>query len=163
MKSPSHNTSYGKTRKYRWCEWCHVSGNDYGWGYHRIRLGLGGDRCPSLILYRVSQKTQQYFFSTLDPFLVIWTCSKVVKKGPKGSKMVNPSVFDLLTILGPFGSMWTLWTISNKNWFFQPKHLRQTLLFPFGAKSSFFVWNGPKGSRWAQRAPKWSKTTNNNG
>ena len=51
MKSPSYNTSYGKNRKSRWCEWCHVSGNGYGWGYHRIRLGLGGDRCPSLILY----------------------------------------------------------------------------------------------------------------
>ena len=47
-------------------------------------------------------------------------------------------------------------TIKSQNWYFAPKHLCKTLLCPFGA-SNHFVWNGPKGSRWAQRGPKWSK------
>ena len=37
------------------------------------------------------------------------------------------------TLLGPFGPFWT---ISNKNWFFAPKHIRQTLLCSIGAKNS---------------------------
>ena len=35
--------------------------------------------------------------------------SKVVQKGPKGTKMVNLSVFDHLgPLLDPFGSFWTI-------------------------------------------------------
>ena len=40
-------------------------------------------------------------------------------------------------VLGPSG---TFWTISNKNLFFALRHLRQTLLCPFGAKNSFGQW-----------------------
>ena len=43
------------------------------------------------------------------------------------SKVVNLSLFEHL---GPF------WTISNKNWYFAPKHLCKTLYCPFGAKIS---------------------------
>ena len=55
-----------------------------------------------------------------------------LQSGSKGTKMVNLSVFghlDPLGLSGPF------WTISNKIWLFAPKHLRQTLLCPFGAKN----------------------------
>ena len=45
--------------------------------------------------YRVSQKTNNNLFD-FGPFLVFWTRSKVVQKGSKGTKMVNPSVFDHL-------------------------------------------------------------------
>ena len=45
--------------------------------------------------------------------------SKAVQKGPKGTKMVNLSVFDHLgPILGPSGPFWT---ILDKNDFFCPK------------------------------------------
>ena len=43
------------------------------------------------------------------------------------SKVVNLSLFEHL---GPF------WTISNKNWYFAPKHLCKTLYCPFRAKIS---------------------------
>ena len=46
------------------------------------------------------------------PFLVFWTRSKVVQKGLKGTKIVNPSVWPFGTLLGPSGP---LWTIPNKN------------------------------------------------
>ena len=71
--------------------------------------------------------------------------------GPKGSKRnlnCQPKRFGPLgTILGPCGPFWT---ISNKNWFFAPKHLFQTLLCPFGAKKSFLsemVQKGPDGPK----------------
>ena len=44
-------------------------------------------------------------FFDFGHFLVFWTHSKVVQKGHKGTKMVNPSVVDNLE---PF------WTISDK-------------------------------------------------
>ena len=47
------------------------------------------------------------------------------------------------TLLGPSGPFWT---ISNKNWYFAPKHLCKTLFCPFGAKKSFLsemVQKGP--------------------
>ena len=55
-----------------------------------------------------------------------------VKKSQKETKMINLRVFDHLgpfwTHLDPFGPFQT--KIDN----FAPKHLRQTLLYPFGAK-----------------------------
>ena len=64
--------------------------------------------------------------------------SKVVQKGPKGFKRDQngqPKYFwpfgTLLVPSGPFR------TISNKNWYFAPKHLCKTLLCPFGAKNHF--------------------------
>ena len=78
--------------------------------------------------------------------------SKVVQKGPKGSKMVNLSVFDHL---GPF------WAHLDHFGPFQTKIdflLRSTSATPIWGKKFIFVWNGPKGSRWAQKGPKWSKT-----
>ena len=78
--------------------------------------------------------------------------SKVVQKGPKGSKMVNLSVFDHL---GPF------WAHLDP---FGPFQTKMNFLPQMGvaevlrSKKSIFVWNGPKGSRWAQKGPKWSKT-----
>jgi len=78
--------------------------------------------------------------------------SKVVQKGPKVSKMVNLSVFDHL---GPF------WAHLDHFGPFQTKIdflLRSTSATPIWGKKFIFVWNGPKGSRWAQKGPKWSKT-----
>ena len=69
--------------------------------------------------------------------------SKVVQKGPKGSKMVNLSVFDHL---GPF------WALLDP---FGPFQTKMNFLPQMGvaevlrSKKSIFVWNGPKGSRWA--------------
>ena len=60
------------------------------------------------------------------------------QSGPKGTKMVNLSVFDHLgpfwAALEPFGPFQT------KVDFFAPKHLHQILPCPFG-------------SRWAKRVP----------
>ena len=54
--------------------------------------------------------------SILDQKWQTCQCSKVVQKGPKGTKMVNLSVFDHFgPILGPSGPVWT---ISDKNDFF---------------------------------------------
>ena len=49
--------------------------------------------------YRVSQKNTTIICFDIWPFLVFWTKSKVVQKGPKGNKMVKTSVFDHI---GPF-------------------------------------------------------------
>ena len=54
------------------------------------------------------------------------------KKESKRDQNDQPKGFwPFRTLLDPSGSFWT---ISNKNWFFAPKHLRQTLFYPFGAK-----------------------------
>ena len=67
--------------------------------------------------------------------------------------MANLSVFDHLgpfwAALEPFGPFQT------KVDFFAPKHLRQTLLCPFGEKNSFLsemIQKGPD----RQKGPKWS-------
>ena len=68
--------------------------------------------------------------------------SKVVQKGPKGTKMVNLSVFDHLgPILGPSGPFWT---ISDKNDFFAPNGQSRGWQRCFGAKYQFlFEWKAP--------------------
>ena len=59
--------------------------------------------------------------------------SKVVQRGPKGTKMVNLSLFDHLgPLLGPFGPCWT---ISDKNDFFAPNGQNRVLQRCFGANS----------------------------
>ena len=62
-----------------------------------------------------------------------------LQSGPKGSERDQngqPKCFwPLGTLLGPSGPFWT---VSNKNWYFAPKHLCQPLLCPFGAKKSIF-------------------------
>ena len=85
--------------------------------------------------------------------------SKVVQKGPKGFKRDQngqPKYFwpfgTLLVPSGPFR------TISNKNWYFAPKHLCQPLLCPFGAKKSFLSKMVQKGPDGPKMGPKWSKT-----
>ena len=63
-----------------------------------------------------------------------------------------------LTIWDPFGPIWT-----------HQDHFKQELIFcseaPFQnptlsiwGKKIIFAWNGRKGSRWAQKGSKWSKT-----
>ena len=60
-----------------------------------------------------------------------------LQSGPKGSERDQngqPKCFwPLGTLLGPSGPFWT---VSNKNWYFAPKHLCKTLYCPFGAKIS---------------------------
>ena len=67
-------------------------------------------------------------------------------KGPKRDQNGQPKCFRPFgTLLGPSGPFWT---ISNKKLFFAPRHLLQTLLCPFGAKSSFLyemIQKGPDG------------------
>ena len=82
--------------------------------------------------------------------------TKVVQKGPKGTKMVNLSLFDHLgpfwAHLDPFGPFQTridilLWSTSAEPYFV---HLGQKIIF---------VWNGPKGSRWIQTGSQMIKKT----
>ena len=74
--------------------------------------------------------------------------SKVVQRGPKGTKMVNLSLFDHLgPRLGPSGPFWT---ISDKNDFFAPNGQNRVLQRCFGAKYQFLfemVQKGPVGSK----------------
>ena len=61
--------------------------------------------------------------------------SKVVQRGPKGTKMVNLSLFDHLgPRLRPSGPFWT---ISDKNDFFAPNGQNRVLQRCFGAKYQF--------------------------
>ena len=61
--------------------------------------------------------------------------SKVVQKGPKGTKMVNLNVFDHLgSILGPSGPFWT---ILDNNDFFAPNGQRKVWQRCLGAKNKF--------------------------
>ena len=79
--------------------------------------------------------------------------SKLAQKGPKGTKLVNLSVFDNLgPLLGPSGNFWS---ISDKNDFFRPK--MDKVGFGRGASKQNIIldWNGLLGSRWAQKGPKW--------
>ena len=63
--------------------------------------------------------------------------SKVVQKGPKGTKMVNLNVFDHLgPILGPSGPFWT---ILDKNDFFAPNGQSRGWQRCFGAKYQFLL------------------------
>ena len=64
--------------------------------------------------------------------------SKVVQRGPKGTKMVNLSLFDHLgPRLGPSGPFWT---ISDKNDFFAPNGQSRVWRKCFGEKINF-VYN----------------------
>ena len=80
------------------------------------------------------------------------------QSGPKGSKRDQngqPKCFwSFGTLLGPSGPFWT---ISNKNWFFAPKHLRQTLLCQFGARISFLSEMVQKGPDGPKRVPNGQK------
>merc|ERR1712004_363920 len=74
--------------------------------------------------------------------------SKVVQRGPKGTKMVNLSLFDHLgPLLGPSGPFWT---ISDKNNFFAPNGQNRVLQRCFRAKYQFLfemVQKGPDGPK----------------
>ena len=71
--------------------------------------------------------------------------SKVVQRGPKGTKMVNLSLFDHLgPRLGPSGPFWT---ISDKNDFFAPNGQNRVLQRCFGAKYQFLFKMVQKGRR----------------
>ena len=77
-------------------------------------------------------------------------------KGPERDQNGQPKCFwPLGTLLGPSGPFWT---VSNKNWYFAPKHLCQPLLCPFGAKKSFLSKMVQKGPDGPKMGPKWSKT-----
>ena len=90
-------------------------------------------------------------WSTLDQKWPNMAGLSTFQSGPKGSKRVQngqPKCFwPFGTLSGPSGPFWA---ISNKNWFFAPKHLRHTHL---GQKIHFClkwlkrVQMGPKGSQ----------------
>ena len=62
----------------------------------------------------------------------------MLQSGPKGPNRdqngQSKSFWTFGTLLGPSGPFWT---ISNKNWYFAPKHLCKTLFCRFGAKNHF--------------------------
>ena len=69
--------------------------------------------------------------------------SKVVQKGPKGTKMVNLNVFDHLgPILGPSGPFWT---ILDNNDFFAPNGQSRGWQRCFRAKYQFLFETVQKG------------------
>ena len=77
--------------------------------------------------------------------------SKVVQRGPKGTKMVNLSLFDHLgPRLGPSGPFWT---ISDKNDFFAPNGQNRVLQRCFGAKYQFLFEMVQKGPNGPKRVP----------
>ena len=79
-----------------------------------------------------------------------------VPKWSKRDQNGQPKCYwPLGTLLGPSGPFWT---VSNKNWYFAPKHLCQPLLCPFGAKKSFLSKMVQKGPDGPKMGPKWSKT-----
>ena len=81
-----------------------------------------------IFVYRVSPKKATIDLFDFGPFLVFWTHSKVVQKGLKGNKMVNPCV------VGHLGPFWPIWTpLGHFKKKIDSKYLRQTLLWPFGA------------------------------
>ena len=76
-------------------------------------------------------------------------------KEPKRDQNGQPKSFWTFgTLLGPSGPFWI---ISNKNWYFAPKHLCKTLFCRFGAKKSFLSEMVQKGPDGPKRGPKWSK------
>ena len=81
--------------------------------------------------------------------------SKVVQRGPKGTKMVNLSLFDHLgPRLGPSGPFWT---ISDKNDFFAPNGQNRVLQRCFGAKYQFLFEMVQKGPDGPKRVPNGQK------
>ena len=91
--------------------------------------------------------------------IISWTLFWYIGHTPKLYKRDQngqPKCFwPLGTLLGPSGPFWT---VSNKNWYFAPKHLCQPLLCPFGAKKSFLSKMVQKGPDGPKMGPKWSKT-----
>ena len=81
--------------------------------------------------------------------------SKVVQRGPKGTKMVNLSLFDHLgPRLGPSGPFWT---ISDKNDFFAPNGQNRVLQRCFRAKYQFLFEMVQKGPDGPKRVPNVQK------
>ena len=59
-------------------------------------------------------------------------------KGPKRDQNGQPKSFWTFgTLLGPSGPFWT---ISNKNWYFAPKHFCKTIFCRFGANKSILSY-----------------------
>ena len=80
---------------------------------------------------------------------------KVVQKGFKRDQNGQPKYFwPFGTLLGPSGPFWT---ISNKNWYFAPKHLCHTILCPFRAKNHFLSEMVQKGLEGPKRVPNGQK------
>ena len=78
-----------------------------------------------------------------------------LQRGPKGTKMVNLSLFDHLgTLLGPFGPFWT---ISDKNDFFAPNGQNRVLQRCFRAKYQFLFEMVQKGPDGPKRVPNVQK------
>ena len=86
-----------------------------------------------------------------------WQHSKVIQKGPKGTKIVNISVFDHLgPVLGPSGRFWS---ISDKHDSFASNGKSRVWQKCFWGKISILAWIGLKGSRWAQKESQMVKNT----
>ena len=79
----------------------------------------------------------------------------ILQGGPKGTKMVNLSVFDHLgPLLGPSG---LFWTISDKNDFFAPNGQSRGWQRCFGAKYQFLFEMVQKGPDGPKRVPNGQK------
>ena len=69
---------------------------------------------------------------------------------------------EIIVFFDHLGPCWPIWTLLNhfrQRWFFCPKWTKKGLAEVLGSKKSILVWNGPKGSRWAQKGPKFRKNT----
>ena len=61
-------------------------------------------------------------------------------------------------ICDPFGPLWTLLDHFKQKLIFCSEAPPPNPTLSIWGENFIFVWNGPKGSRWAQKGPKWSKT-----
>ena len=64
-----------------------------------------------------------------------------------------------LTIWDPFGPIWTLLDHFRKKHQFVASQERSRVWRKHFWAKIIFVWNGPKGFKWAQKGLKWSKNT----
>ena len=75
-----------------------------------------------------------------------------LQSGPKGSERDQNGQPKCFWSFGThFGPIWTLLDHFRQKWFFCPKWTKEGLAEVLRSKISILVWNGPKGSRWAQK------------
>ena len=114
-----------------------------------VHLWIAKGLVPFTQLVKVRRESLFWYFRASDFHETFTRSSLALNMSRK--LLLDP----LGTLLGPSDPFWT---VSNKNWYFAPKHLCQPLLCPFGAKKSFLSKMVQKGPDGPKMGPKWSKT-----
>ena len=119
------------------------------WRRHSTWLGTAPRLVPFIHCHVYAGCKKTTIFFNFGPFWVFRTCSKVVQKGPKGTKIVITSVFDQLV---PF------WDHHFKqNLFFCSAAPPPNPTFSILGKKSFLSEMVQKGPDGPKQGPKWSK------